>query len=195
MRGCDVRDPQADAVTERLSGLGAGDRAPTSLLDGPQERRVALLGLHAQQPAFPFPEEHLAQLRLHARHDAEPLREWRRCLHRAPQRRDVDGGDVLAAEAAGDPLRLLHADRIERRVAVPVDEFEGTLGIGGLGLAVTHKEDLGRARRRRVAMLAITPGLALRLAHGPQEYGAAAVAAALPTATAEPELATAPERR
>jgi len=169
MRGCDVRDPQADAVTECLSGLGAGDRAPTSLLDGPQERRVALLGLYAQQPAFPFPEEHLAQLRLHARHDAEPLREWRRCLHRAPQRRDVDGGDVLAAEAAGDPLRLLHADRVERRIAVPVDELEGLLGVDGLRLPVTHEEDLGRVRRRRVAMLPVPPRLALGLRHGAPE--------------------------
>jgi hypothetical protein len=44
-------------------------------------------------------------------------------------------------------------------------------------------------------MLAVGVGLALRLAHGSQEYGATAAAAASPTVAAKPELATATERQ
>jgi hypothetical protein len=62
---------------------------------------------------------------------------------------------------------LLDAHGIEGRVAVPVDQIERPLGIDRLGLAVAHEQDLGRARRGRVAMLAVRVGLALRLAHAP----------------------------
>ncbi len=130
-----------------------------------------MLGLHAQQPAFPLPQEHLAELRLDTRHDAEPLRERRRRLDRASEGRHVDGGDVLAGEAVRDPLGLLHADRVEWRVAVPVDELERVVGVDGLRLAVAHEKDLGGARRRRVPVLAVR----LRLRHGPQDYGSRAV--------------------
>jgi len=59
---------------------------------------------------------------------------------------------------------------------------------------VAHEEDLGRARRRRVPMLPVAPGLRVGLGHEAQEYGARAEAAALPTAAAKPELATATDR-
>ena len=80
------------------------------------------------------------------------------------------------ARRLGDPFGLLDADGVERRVAVPVDELEGLLGVDGLRLPVAHEEDLGRARRRRVAMLPVTPGLALGLRHGAPEYGSREVA-------------------
>jgi len=169
-------DPRADAVAERAGRLAAGNQIPALLLDGAHERGIVFCCLHSQQPAFPLPQVHLAQLGFDARRDAETLRERRRRLDRASQGRHVDRGDVLAGESLGKPLGLVHARRVERRVAVPVDEVERPLGVDGLGLAVADEEDLGRARRRRVAMLAVRVGLALRLAHGSQDYGSRAVA-------------------
>ena len=146
------------------------------LLDGAHERGIVFRCLHAQQPALPFPEIHLAQLRFDARNDAETLRQRGRRLDGASEGCHVDGGDVFAGEPLRKPFGLVHAHGVEGRVAVPIDQIERPLGIDGLGLAVAHEEYLGRARRRRVAVLAVRVGLALGLAHGAQEYGAAAVA-------------------
>jgi hypothetical protein len=90
---------------------------------------------------------------------------------------------------------LVHSRGVEGRVAVPVDKLEGMFRVHRLGLTVAHEQDLGRARRRRVAVLAVRVGLTLGLGHEAQEYGARATAAASPTDAAKPELATATERQ
>ena len=162
--------PARTRSAERVDRLGAGDRVPALFLDGLHERGVALLPPSPAaarlpiRPGTPRAGSPRPSARDRAGARAAPpsrpcgaasSRRWRRC----PRRR---GGLPTRS-------RLLDADGVERRVAVPVDELERLLRVDGLGLAVAHEEDLGRARRRRVAVLAVG---GLGLGHEPQDYGA-----------------------
>ena len=109
--------------------------------------------------ALPLAEVHLAEIGLDARLDAEASGEWRSRLHRAPQRRHVQGVDDMACQPVGEQLRLPLALRRQCRVAVPVDAGERPAGHHRLGLAVADEQQLGRTRRPPKPRLPILAGL------------------------------------
>ena len=78
---------------------------------------------------------------------------------------------VMELHRRGETLYLTSQNLIEFR-----NFATRPRSVNGLGFTVAHEEDLGRARRRRVPMLAVRVGLALGLAHGSQEYGARTMA-------------------
>ena len=82
----------------------------------------------AELAALPVAEEHLAQIRHLDRVEAESLGERRRGLVRALQRRHVDRVDALVLRAGRRGARPVVADRVERRVAVPVAHRERLAG-------------------------------------------------------------------
>ena len=112
----------------------------------------------AELAAFPFAEEHLAEIGFDTRCEAELGREGRRGLVRARQRGDVDRVDRLVLEAIGEQLRLLDADRVELGIAVAVDEWKRTIRMRGPRLAVPHQQHRRRAGRRCEAVLAESLG-------------------------------------
>ncbi len=103
----DPLDRALDAAPELVVGLGAGDDVPATGLEHRDRQRILVDHPAAQLATLPLAEEHLAQIGLDLRFDAEPLGERRRRLLRAPQRRDVDGGDPLAGrdQPVGDAAR------------------------------------------------------------------------------------------
>ena len=89
------------------------------------EDGVAVGCLHAQQAALPLAEEHLAQIGLdHRRHPAAG-HQGRRRLGGALQGGDVERVEGLAGQPQAHLLGLVPAGLGERRVALPLDEFEG----------------------------------------------------------------------
>ena len=90
-----------------------------------------------------------------------PRRERLRGLDRPLERRDVDGGDVLAGKALGDPFRLLVADGIERGIAVAVHQREVLAHPVRSRGAVTDEQQLrgsGRGRERPLRVFGLVFG-------------------------------------
>ena len=147
--GRNAVDGTDDARRERVTRLGAGNHVPSLLGHHLERDRMAFGDVLAEHAAFPLAEVHLAKVGLDDRFDADRVRQRLRGLDRALERRDVDGGDVLAGEALGDPFRLLVADGIERRIAVAVHQREVLADPERSGGAVTDEQQLRRPGRWR----------------------------------------------
>ena len=108
-----------------------GNDVPAFLLEDLLEDRVGGGSSRPQLSTFPVAEEHLAEVGFLDRFEADPRRERRRGLVRTLQCRHVDRVDAFVHEAIGEQLRLVFADRIERRVAVAVARGNGRSGCAG----------------------------------------------------------------
>ncbi len=148
VRGDDALERAPHARVEVVVRFGAGDHVPALLAEDLVEHGVVVDRLRAEDAAFPLAEEHLAQVGLLDRRDAEARRERRRGLVRALQRRHVDRVDRLVLEPVGEQLGLAHAVRVQLGVAVAVAQRERLARDLGGRLAVAHDE---HRRRRRAA--------------------------------------------
>ena len=63
VRGDDALERTPDGV-EGFEGLGTGNDVPAFLAEDLHEHRVVVDRARAEDPAFPFAEEHLAEIRL-----------------------------------------------------------------------------------------------------------------------------------
>ena len=143
----DPPDRRAHASGDRGVGLGAGNQVPAFFFEDPGCQRIALGDALTVATAFPLSEANLGQRRFDLRRQAESLSERSRRLDGASQGGDVDRVDAGCPETVGDERRLQSTCTRELRVAPAVDEGEGLIGIGGLGLPVTHQKQLGRPNR------------------------------------------------
>src|SRR5260221_9003822 len=89
MRGHDALETAPDPRVELLVRFGAGDDIPAFLYENLFEDRVARRGPAPELAFLPVAEEDLAEVGLFDRCQTEALRERRRGLVRALQRRDV----------------------------------------------------------------------------------------------------------
>ena len=95
-------------------------------------------GADPQLAALPLAEPHLAQLGDHDRLEPGERGERRRRLGRALQRRDEQGGEILAREPIGHGPRLQLTLHRERRVALPLEVLERLAGNRCGGGAVAY---------------------------------------------------------
>ena len=154
MCGDDALKPSPDPRVELVVRLGSGDDVPTFLHEDLLEDRVAPGRAAPELALFPVAEEHLAQVGLFDRCQPGACGERRGGLVRSLERRDVDRGDGFVLQALREELGLLHADRVERGVAVTVAGRERAIGMRRRRLAVTDEEHGRGAGRRREAVLA-----------------------------------------
>ena len=70
---------------------------------------------------------------------------------------DLPIDEDLATDPVGKSLSLITADRVERRIRVTVAEGRGPCLARRGGLAMAHKQDVGRAIRRREPVLPVHP--------------------------------------
>ena len=134
-------------------GLRAGDDVPALLRHHPHRDRVPLGVFCRNRPASHSPR--CTSRRSASTLGSRPRRaaSGRGRLRRAAQAGHVDGVDALVGQPLPHPLGLRPSLGRQRRVAVPVDEVVVPALDHGLGLAMAHQEDLGRARRSLESVL------------------------------------------
>lgn len=101
-------------------GLGPRNMPPFTFRHGSEVRRVARSGFGSEQPAFPFSQENLTELRFDFNLQPEFFRERLCGLLRSYKRGRVDCLDGLRGQASRDLDRLDVAVGCQWRVAVTV---------------------------------------------------------------------------